>query len=524
MNRKLIFAVYLLLHAFIVGTLSAQCEEYRIFFTDKSTTSFNPLTYFAPQALERRALIGLPSFDFYDLPVTPSYINELEKNGVEIHVTSRWLNAVFASVPLEYLPILYQLPFVKQIERAHPSQVHISYVDDVEYVEKDSSIYLRQTERMGIRHFHDNAYTGKGVRIAIFDVGFNGADEHPAFKHIYSRNGVIATYDFVKKRERVYQGGSHGTSVWSCIAGFVDNQWAGMAKDADFLLARTEIGGSEPFAEELYWVAAAEWADKNGAHIINSSLGYTGDRYFPHQMDGKTSYVSRGANMAARKGILVVNAAGNEGSSNWSIVGAPADADSVLTVGGVLPCCDYHISFSSFGPTRDFRIKPDVCAQGRVKAAKPKGSGSVDGTSFSSPLVAGFAACTKQQFPNLSNMELHALIRKSGHLYPYADYAHGYGIPHAKRLEAESKTEDSFTIITSENYLEVKITNEAFTEGSEDKTQLLYYQIMNKAGQIVRFYVVDVQQKAALKLLKTDLNPGEKVRIAFKGTTKEIQF
>jgi hypothetical protein len=524
MSKKIVFGMFWGLGLILSNHLVAKDEAYRIFFADKAGSSINPVLYFSPEALERRALLGLPAFDFYDLPVSEIYLSTLLEYGVEIHVVSRWLNAVFASIPQEMLSMVEQLSFIQKIEIAHPSKLLLSSFNEEDAIESDTSLYLRQTDRMGIRDFHNQAITGKGVRIAIFDVGFNGADEHPAFKHIYDRKGVIATYDFVKKREQVYQGGSHGTSVWSCIAGFIDNQWAGMAKDAEFLLARTEIGGSEPFAEELYWVAAAEWADKNGAHIINSSLGYTGDRYFPHQMDGKTTYVSRGANMAARKGILVVNAAGNDGSNNWSIIGAPADADSVLTVGGVLPCCDYHINFSSFGPTRDFRIKPDVSAQGRVKAAKPKGSGSVDGTSFASPLIAGFAACTKQQFPALAAMELHALIRSAGHLYPYADYAHGYGVPHATRLQKTITKEDSFSVLYTAESIEVVIADHAFSEDAEAKTQLLYYHTANQAGQILRYFVVDIQQKNALKLFKSEFDKGEVLRIAFKGTLKELKF
>lgn len=166
-----------------------------------------------------------------------------------------------------------------------------------------------------------------------------------------------------------------------------------MASNAEFLLARTEVN-AEPFAEEEWWLAAAEWAGKNGAHIINSSLGYTYHRYFPEQMDRKTSLVARAANMAASKGIIVVNAMGNDGDNSWKAVGTPADADTVLSVGSVDPYKEYKINFSSFGPTVDGRMKPNVTNSGFAAVAVKKDKlGNAHGTSFASPLISGFVAC-----------------------------------------------------------------------------------------------------------------------------------
>jgi len=208
------------------------------------------------------------------------------------------------------------------------------------------------------------------------------------------------------------------------------------------LLARTEWTTKEDKQEEYFWLAAAEWADKNGANIISSSLGYGNDWYTVKDMDGKKSVVAFAATVAAQKGILVVNSAGNEYEDNkWRTIITPSDADSVLCVGGTDPYTDRHISFSSIGPSADYRTKPNISAPGHVVAANPNGTIShTFGTSFSCPLVSGFAACAWQSNRSLTNMQLFAEIEKSGHLYPYFDYMHGHGIPQASYFTTTKKT------------------------------------------------------------------------------------
>ena len=233
------------------------------------------------------------------------------------------------------------------------------------------------------------------------------------------------THDFLKNQESVYHGGSHGGEVLSCLAGRLpDGTCLGLAPGAAFLLARTEQMFRERYAEEEAWLAAAEWADRNGADIINSSLGYTTGRYFPEQMNGRTSLVARAAELAVRKGILVVNAAGNDGDDDeWRTVGTPADGDSVLAAGGLDPDTYLHSDFSSYGPAAGRRLKPNLAAFGTVLAAGPGGYERIEGTSFSSPLLAGFAACAWQHERGLTVMQLFARLQLAGDLYPYYDYA-----------------------------------------------------------------------------------------------------
>ena len=396
--------------------------------------------------------------------------------------------------------------------------------DDLTNKERD--LLKRQTGRMGAEEFAQNNIDGTGIRIAIFDAGFPTADVNPAFEHIRKENRIIKTYDFIKNKEDVYGHSSHGTMVFSCIAGKKGDQIIGMATGAEFLLARTEMSLLELFSEEENWLAAVEWADKNGADIINSSLAYTYHRYFTSDMDGKKSLVARAANMAASKGMLVLNAAGNDGESAWKYLGTPADADSVLTVGGISPESDYHISFSSYGPTADKRLKPNVCAFGAVIAAGKKGLTTTYGTSFSSPLVAGFAACAWQTNRNLNNMELFKEIEKSADLYPYFDYAHGYGVPQAKYFTNQQKqiTDTTFYFVNKNRLLKVYIDEEKYIAEDIENRKMLYYHIENKMCHLDRYYVILAEKHDVLEFLLSDYAKGEKLRVHFNGFTDTFEF
>ena len=376
---------------------------------------------------------------------------------------------------------------------------------------------------MGSAAFAAKNIDGSGVRVAVLDAGFPEVDTHPAFAHIRKNNRIVKTYDFVKKREHVYGYSQHGTNVLSCIAGKSDSLPFGLATGAEFLLARTENALREPFSEEENWLAAIEWADKNGADIVNSSLAYTKHRYFPFEMNGKNSFVSKAARIAASKGIVVVNAAGNDGENDWKVIGTPGDADSILTVGGIDPATDFHIAFSSYGPSRDKRIKPNVSAFGEAVVAGKGGTHITQGTSFASPLVAGFVACAWQANPDLTNMELLEEIQQSGHLYPYYDYAHGFGVPQARYFTRENTDPalPTFRFSTNDVAIAVTVNKEVLETGNR---QLLYYHIENTKGYLSRYYVIEVSRETPLSFYMSQFNPGEILRVHFNGYTQEYEF
>jgi subtilisin family serine protease len=437
-------------------SVSVNCQSfYYVFFTDKNTVEFNPYTYFDQKAIERRVLHGISLYDSSDFPVNQSYINQVADLSAEYVGESRWFNMVMISATDENIALIQRLPFVQHLVRISDDfEMKLAQYQDFDinnFLDSDTAKNSLSNQLLSLQgdYFVKNNINGKGVRIAVFDGGFPQVDTHEAFEHLRKNKQIVNTWNFPNKKANVYGWNSHGTMVLSCIAGVKkDGKMLGLATGAEFLLARTEVN-TEPKKEEFWWLQAVEWADKNGANLINSSLGYGIDRHYVEELDGKTTLVTKAANMAASKGILVCNSAGNEGSDKkWLKIIAPADADSILTVGGINPSLTTfsRIHFSSYGPTADGRMKPNVAAFGSVQAAKPAKNntaayGTVQGTSFSSPLMAGFAACAWQTNRNLTAMELKSEIEKSASLYPYFDYAYGYGVPQASYFTENQKTE-----------------------------------------------------------------------------------
>jgi subtilisin family serine protease len=172
-----------------------------------------------------------------------------------------------------------------------------------------------------------------------------------------------------------------------------------------------------------------ERMDSLGIRLINTSLGYAlgftnpKENYKPQEMDGKTSIISRATHIATEeKGMLIVVSAGNEGDDpNWRIVSTPADAEGVLSVGATKAKSRDKIGYSSIGPEFLPYLKPNVACF------------SPSGTSFSAPVITGFAACLLQAEPSLSNKQLKQLIERSAHLYPYGNNFVGYGVPDARK-------------------------------------------------------------------------------------------
>ena len=506
--------------------------KYWISFRDKANVTFNPVSYFDKRAIMQKLEHNISLYDSSDFPVNAGYLSHISEKVDSVSWTSRWLNGVAVFATPEEIKTISEFSFVKQIEPM-TLQSLISSISDNPLSEIDANAIALlhfQTQRMQGDSFITHNLDGKGLRIAVFDVGFPGVDKYPAFAHLREGKQIVATYDFVNRTENVYKSHWHGTATLSCIGGKIDSINIGMATGAEFLLARTEKIFSETHSEEENWLAAAEWADRQGVNIISSSLGYTNRRYFNYQMDGHTSLVSRAATIAASKGILVVNAAGNEGSNSWHTIDTPGDADSVLTVGGTEPASDMHIYFSSFGPASDGRLKPNVCAVAEVIAARSNGLAEEAGTSFSTPLVAGFAACAWQSHRQWSNMELFNAIEKSSHLYPYFDYAHGFGIPQAGRIISEQKIpEPTFDFVIINNDIKI-ILREQYSY-TETETALgynvrrnFYYKVEDKDGIMKNYSVLLADRKEMLHLFAEDFHPGDVLTVHFEGYTNTFDF
>ena len=372
------------------------------------------------------------------------------------------MNAVGVVATPSQVAAIKQLPYVLRVQPIEGDMQLAEADDETGLVSKEivDGPLEAQLVRMGGRDFRAKGIDGKGIRIAVFDGGFPRVNTHDAFRHLRDSNRIVKTWNFPNNKENVYGWNSHGTMTLSCIAGRINGKDLGLATGAEFLLARTEIN-SEPFKEEVWWQMAVEWADRNGANIISSSLGYGKERHYTKDMDG-TSYVAKAGNLAARKGMLVCNSAGNEADDKqWKTIITPSDADSVLCVGGIENSLrEYnHISFSSYGPSADGRQKPNVCAFGYARTANITGDHAthyVHGTSFSCPLVAGFAACAWQASPGKTAMEMFRMIEQSADLYPYCDYAFGYGVPQAAYFVGERKAaEPTFRFVEDSSVVRV---------------------------------------------------------------------
>lgn len=509
----------------VISILVSSQSYYWVYYTDKSGTEFNPYKYFDSKAIERRIKNGISLYDISDYPLNENYKTAISQFAIEVVGESRWLNATAIYADEISANYIAGFKFVKSVEKIDNDATLCSNSNDYKTASSTELTAVdKQLTRMKGDMFVTAGIDGKGIRIAVFDGGFPGVDTHGAFKHLRDNKQILKTWNFPKNQEDVYGWNSHGTMVLSCIAGIsAADEKMGLATGSEFLLARTEVG-AEPAKEEVWWMMAVEWADKNGADIINSSLGYGADRHRIKDMDGKTCVVTRAANMAASKGILVCNAMGNEGDDKtWKTLGAPADADSILSVGGIDPYYEDHISFSSYGPTADGRLKPNVCAYGEANVAKPDGYGVASGTSFSSPLVAGFAACAWQTHPDLSNMQMKSEIEKSGDVYPYYDYAIGYGVPQADYFLNDNinSAEKSFVISENEDYIIITPNQK-----DEKDKQKLYYHIRDISGMIefyehLEFYFNDNEDN--FKITKSALDGGKTLCVFSNGYMETYQ-
>ena len=492
----------------------AQDKCFWVFFTDKNDTQFDPYSYFDAKAIARYQQCGADLFDISNYPLNDSYVNTVGSYSTEVFGESRWLNAVGIEATDDNAALIAQLPFVAKVQEIFSNGTVTSVETEYKEIEDNGKdILTDQVKRFGGQHFIDKGIDGKGLRICVMDGGFPKVNTHPAFQHLRDNHQIIKTYNFPNKKEDVYGWNTHGTMVLSCIAGInEEGQKLGLATGSEFLLARTEIE-PEPFKEEVWWAQGAEWADKNGADIINSSLGYGKDRHWTKDMDG-TSYVAKAANKAVEKGILICNSAGNEGDdSRWMTIITPADAENVICVGGIdANLKDYrHISFSSFGPTADKRRKPDVVAFGEAQVAKPSGGfTSAFGTSFASPLTAGFCACAWQTKRDLTALQMKAEIQKSCDLYPYYDYAFGYGVPQAAYFTGDLKpAERSFNLVQEKDGVKIVIPKVI-------ENQDVFINVESTDGVLLGYYKVH-PDSTGIKLNNKDFGQGKKLNVSYNG-------
>lgn len=445
----------LLLTLTLLGSLAfssaAQTKVYHKYWvelTDKEGTPYSldrGLEFLSNKAMQRRFDQGI-GLDSTDLPVSPVYVDSIESMGVKVFNRSKWFNAVsIETLDTSLLAEIEALGFVKSIEPVAKTIIQ-EYCDDeprlkssvfVDNGPNGENIYgsaFDQIHMLKGDFLHELGYRGEGMEIAVLDAGFNNVDEIAAFDSLWWNQQILGTRDFVEGNDSVFEDGTHGTSVLSTMAANEPGVILGTAPKANYWLLRTEDGSTEYRVEEDNWIAAAEFADSVGVDMINSSLGYSvfddeAMSYSYSSMDGNTTRITRGADLAASKGILVVTSAGNLGNSAWKYISAPADANEVLAVGALNPDGSV-VGFSSRGPTVDGRVKPNVAAQG-ASVVYVSGNGNTRygaGTSFASPILAGLTACLWQSQRAKSSKEIRTMIEATASHYSNPNDSIGYGM------------------------------------------------------------------------------------------------
>jgi len=451
---RIIFILTILFFGIPLIALNAQkAGIYLAFVKDKNEMEAllaTPERYLSPGAILRKRQRSV-AIDFRDLPVSDIYKNQLISSGIHLISISKWINAFCVEINNETeWTKLQNLDFINSIQRlgstpdtSSLSPIHKWTSEEQQYAKYilntlDYGAAFNQIEMIGADDLHVYGHRAQDIVIAIFDAGFLAAQDMHCFDALFENNRILGTYDLVEGDADVYDHHFHGTSVWSCIAGILYNDsivYKGTGFDASFYLFRTEDDVTETPLEMMNWMIAAEKADSLGVDIINSSLGYSEfddslDNFTYADMNGDKALITIAADIAAAKGILVVTSAGNEGNDPWHYITAPADADSVLTVGAVDSLRQYAF-FSSQGPSADGRIKPDVATRGlkAIVCTSDNGIYEHNGTSLSSPIMAGAAACLWGAFPEKTNMEILYAIQQSASQYSSPDHKLGYGIP-----------------------------------------------------------------------------------------------
>ncbi len=439
---------------FFLCVITAKSQEqfaFRIGFTNKngSPTVSNPLSFLSQRALDRRTKFSI-SLEETDRPVSPLHLDSvLTLTQGKLHVTSRWLNECVVLLndsskilQLQGKSFISNIQYIAYyINGLHLVTSNDGTISENSFQQKttaDPGYYNNtwgQTNLVLGECLHDLGFKGKGKIIAVLDDGFNYVNSAVGFDSLMAKGNVVDKRNFVLAHDNVYGYGTHGTTVLSTIVGNMPNNYIGAAIDAQIALYITEDNTSEKAIEMDNFLAGLERADSLGADIISSSLGYNYfDAPFPSlsyaDIDGKTTIAAKAVNMATQKGILCIISAGNEGGNSWNNILTPGDADSALTIGSVDNSKTVAAN-SGYGPNSSGVLKPDVCVQGfpaQVLANGPNPYSS-NGTSVSTPQVAGYAACMMQAQPLKTPNQVKDAIRKSSHLYNNPDNHAGYGVP-----------------------------------------------------------------------------------------------
>jgi serine protease AprX len=495
--KKTLFGAILILAQGLCSSLTSAEYYFYVQLTDKLNSPFNlqhPEAYLSYRSLARRAAFQIP-IDSADLPVNPHYIEQLRQTGVSIHSRLKWLNGVtIVTTDSGQIRQISAFPFVSFVQYTGIKGIPSTAPARTKWESQtnDYGAALSQLQQVNGHLLHENGATGQGILIGVLDAGFKNADTNPAFSQLWSSGRLTGHISIIDPAINVFNENSHGAAVLSVMGGHLPGEYKGTAPDASYLLIQTEYVPSEYLFEVDFWVRGIEYADSAGVDVINSSLGYTefddpGMNYRYEDMNGRVSRASRAAEIAARKGIIVCNSAGNSGTQTWKFLGAPGDAKGILTVGSVDKNGNPS-GFSSYGPSSDGRVKPEISARG-TGTSLISTTGSVttsNGTSFSSPLMAGLAACHLQLIKNQNKTrtieQIIQAIIETASVYPASHPQLGYGIPDFSKLP------DLIPALSNESPYEGREYTYHFDKNSRTflltvNTEVKNFSIFNISGQ-----------------------------------------
>jgi len=500
------FMKKLLLFTLLVFNFGFSQEDAWVYFNDKPNAAFylsNPLQMLSQRALDRRTAQGI-ILDNTDVPIAQTYIDQVTAaTGITVMAKSKWLNALHVRGTQADIQLLTNLTFVNHIQFANTSlnSRHSNTIQKttvIQPVNKQLEVLTdfnyggssNQIQMLNGHLLHQQNYTGQGKIVAIMDGGFPGVNTASPFQRLRDNNLILGGYNFPDRNTSIYTRNSHGTSVLSCMAGYVDNQLVGTAPDAQYYLFITEDTYSENPVEESYWVEAAEMADSLGVDVINTSLGYfeyddPDYSYSYSDMNGIKTFAARGADKAFSKGMICVTSAGNSGNSANPHIATPADAITTLTVGAV-DASENYVSFSSIGPSFDGRVKPDVCAKGYL-ASVSNASGNIvnaNGTSFSSPILAGMVASFWSAVPNMTNAQIVQFVKESADIYANPTIYKGYGVPDFQLALTNALSANNFEndiVLLYPNPVQDKVTI-VFSDTNFSGNLILFNSILQQVG------------------------------------------
>ncbi len=503
MNKKKIFFVVNLL---LLLNSSFSQINYWVKLSDKNGSPYSistPSAFLSNASIQRRITYNIP-IHFTDIPVTPAYINQINAvSGATVVYASKWLNGLVVSVTNTLvLNTINSFSFVLNSSLVNRFKLDIPKITEPIVNEDKENLRTNltstfnyggsywQTKQLNLDCIHNQGFRGQGITIAVLDAGFLNANANPVFDSLFNRGGVLGTRDFVSGGTNVYDDDAHGTMVLSCMAAIKPNVIMGSAPRANYWLLRTEDANTEKLVEEYNWIRGAEFADSVGVDILSTSLGYTtfdnpSQNHTFSTLNGKTAPMSIAANLAARKGLLVLNSAGNGGGSSWPKISIPADADSICTVGAI-DSLNNVTSFSSLGPTADNRIKPDLLARGGNAWVSLGTSGNcfqANGTSFSCPILAGAMACFWQAHPTFSSYKVLDTLKKTASNFSAPNNSKGWGIPNMCAIPtsiSEKSLIDKINVYPNPFNTKLKITK------VDAELKMFKFQIINVLGEVIK--------------------------------------